>query len=83
MSRTCAHPTHAFHVCRAGKSSFDVQLPATYEVLSTAVNTSLVDNVAAGSHRLVGCSSAGPWLAATPTTQLVGLQEVGLQGDTN
>lgn len=44
----------AFHVCRAGKASFDVQLPATYEVLSTAVNTSLVDNVAAGSHRLVG-----------------------------
>lgn len=39
----------------AGKSSFDVQLPATYEVLSSAVNTSLQDNVAAGSHRLVGC----------------------------
>lgn len=41
----------------AGKSSFDMLLPATYEVSSAAVNTSLVGNVAAGSHRLV--SSAG------------------------
>lgn len=30
-----------------------MQLPATFEVLNSAVNTSLVDNVAAGSHRLV------------------------------
>lgn len=37
----------------AGKSNFDVLLPATYEVLNSAVNTSLVNNVAAGSHRLV------------------------------
>lgn len=37
----------------AGKSSFDVQLPATYEVLNSAVNISMVGNVAAGSHRLV------------------------------
>lgn len=41
----------------AGKSSFDVQLPATYEVLNSAVNTSLVGNVAAGSHRLVSLTS--------------------------
>lgn len=43
----------------AGQSSFDVQLPATFEVLSVAINTSLVGNVAAGSHRLVSCAGSG------------------------
>ncbi|KIZ06824.1 hypothetical protein MNEG_1125 [Monoraphidium neglectum] len=55
----------------AGKSSFDQQLPATFELLdAAALNNTLRGNVAAGSHR-IGFRVAGDACpAATPSASL-------------